>query len=848
MMNVFNWVPWFRKLAENINDGGQKYLVETANKVDWGTRSRALLEYGDEGIDPFSFFRFLAVKINQFDLVYGSVHKEFELPGEVPNPPHFISYSKLSLLFHNGKVFAPEQLWKLFRQVVKDDSQIVDKDVQAVLKIKGVKLPKLTQTLHLIAPEIYFPANVFDAKKLNVPIGDSWDKYEVELERHRKVFGGLLPYEINCVVQTLHEKDKKENLKFNRNIHLINTHNFVDSGFKWENMKEKWLIKLDKSYTFPIETGDIILVRSGQNIGEAIGVRCNHKYQPSNQDDIIEVLWMNLNSVELEYISDIDKYLKVDRTHDAYKSFRNAEEYRQTFDMIEKFTPNMPDSKEKVNVIEHKMTEHKKTKHKKTLHPLNQILYGPPGTGKTWQAVNLAIAIVEERSVKDVVSDRREKIKENFNKLKEERQIEMVTFHQSFTYEDFVEGIKPILKEDENELDEDEIKLDFQLSEGIFKLICNQANKNRNMYKLKFDIDLLLDDFAYFVKEKLNEGEFLLCKSESSKIKFTIDEVEFNKEDEFLKFKRDQDKLKDLNLQYKDRAPLSRRYIERDYSDFCSGKIKTNKDIKPYKSQKRSLYNSEYYYELYKKIKEFQEKDWKAGKKVQEKILPKNYVLIIDEINRGNIAKIFGELITLIEDTKRLGAEDEASVTLPYSKDIFKIPINVYIIGTMNTADRSIALLDTALRRRFEFKEMMPNPFHERINKNVDGINLQKLLEVMNKRIVVLLDREHQIGHTYFFDIELVEQLKYTFQYKIIPLLQEYFYEDWGRINLILNNNGFIQKIKNDNTLLRNDDDSLFDKDKKIYELLPYESSNWEISKNYKNIYKTQEEQVNENE
>ncbi|HMU87799.1 MAG TPA: AAA family ATPase [Agitococcus sp.] len=182
-----------------------------------------------------------------------------------------------------------------------------------------------------------------------------------------------------------------------------------------------------------------------------------------------------------------------------------------------------------------------------------------------------------------------------------------------------------------------------------------------------------------------------------------------------------------------------------------------------------------------------------------------NFVIIIDEINRGNISRVFGELITLIEDSKRTGKLEEISVKLPYSRESFSVPQNVYIIGTMNTADRSLAGLDLALRRRFTFEEMRPKTELLKGIK-IEGIKIDELLSIMNQRIEVLLDREHTIGHAYFMELKNdspIEKLAEIFQNKILPLLQEYFFDDWSKINSVLGENGFISKKDGDKALFK---------------------------------------------
>ncbi|MDE2973386.1 MAG: AAA family ATPase [Gemmatimonadota bacterium] len=213
------------------------------------------------------------------------------------------------------------------------------------------------------------------------------------------------------------------------------------------------------------------------------------------------------------------------------------------------------------------------------------------------------------------------------------------------------------------------------------------------------------------------------------------------------------------------------------------------------------------------------------------------YVLIIDEINRGNIPKILGELITLIEASRRLGREDETTVTLPYSGERFGVPGNLHIVGTMNTADRSILLLDTALRRRFRFVEMMPNPRHPLIADSVGGIDLRRMLAAINARICLLLDRERQIGHTYLFGVNSVKTLADKFQTAILPLLQEYFYDDWSKIRHVLGEAAFVRRRSAERVAEDMVDEGLLDRDAAIYEVLPATAEAWRRPAEYKRIY-----------
>ncbi|HEE9625394.1 TPA: McrB family protein [Campylobacter coli] len=454
--------------------------------------------------------------------------------------------------------------------------------------------------------------------------------------------------------------------------------------------------------------------------------------------------------------------------------------------------------------------------------PLNQILYGSPGTGKTYHTIDKALEIIsKEEKIQIPSEDDRINRKKIFDEYVKNGQIVFTTFHQSYGYEEFVEGIKPIIDNDENS---QEVKYDVK--DGIFKELCDKSLKNYILSmqnENEIDLDKLIFEFANYINQDfLNKGNEFPLEN-----KVSIKKILLNFKDEYRSFS--------LGGSIKSPQSLTIDIIKRDYLNFKNKKILSFKDIKPkYDSQSDYHGNAIYYFMFYNKLKEF-ENIQNEKFKIKKEIL-KSYIIIIDEINRGNVSKIFGELITLIEPSKRIGEKEELKVTLPYSGKEFGVPKNVYIIGTMNTADRSITSLDTALRRRFEFIEMMPDV--SKLSMDCEGINLQELLKAINTRIEYLLDREKTIGHAFFISVENLEDLKKVFKNKIIPLLQEYFYNDYALINAVLNDNGMIFEDKKDDKYLQKikNLDSV-NSERSIYNIASFDDKIWDKIEIYQAIY-----------
>ena len=437
---------------------------------------------------------------------------------------------------------------------------------------------------------------------------------------------------------------------------------------------------------------------------------------------------------------------------------------------------------------------------------LNTILYGPPGTGKTYNTVNYAVAICENKNIEDIQSEEYEEVLRRYNELKKEGRIAFTTFHQSYGYEEFIEGIKPIV-------DEEKKDIGYTIEAGIFKKFCYIASKKaiiatEDMPNVSNNAKVwcvLLDkrDISDLKKKCFEEGSIRIGWDKEPET-ITTDTVGLNEmvRRVLLNFQDEMD-IGDIIVTQRSNKTIDGigivmgdyEYVKEDGLWPRKRKVKwlmTGNEIDITELNAGIQLDRKSVYPLDRISADKILSLVNNPKEVVVETKMKPFVFIIDEINRGNISKIFGELITLIEDTKRDGKMEQASAVLPYSGKFFSVPSNVYILGTMNTADRSIALMDTALRRRFQFVEMMPDTDILK-NVTVDGVEIAPILEKINERITFLYDREHTIGHAFFTKLKddpTIETLASIFEKSIIPLLQEYFYEDYQKIQLVLGDNG----------------------------------------------------------
>jgi 5-methylcytosine-specific restriction enzyme B len=448
--------------------------------------------------------------------------------------------------------------------------------------------------------------------------------------------------------------------------------------------------------------------------------------------------------------------------------------------------------------------------------PTNLILYGPPGTGKTYATAVEAIRLCGEPIPED-----REELMAAYSRLLDAGRIEFVTFHQSISYEDFIEGLRPTQSSEDGTAG-----FELKAVQGVFRRIARRAETStgpgaaiftigeRQVFKMSIG-EVANPDDAHLFEEAIG-GSYTLLGFED--IDWSDDR--FADRDAIIEAVRvhgvmEGDKPNAMSGRVQmpfifrnwvkpgDIVIVSKgnslfraigevtggyQFVRREGGDFAHRRA-----VRWLWVDRAGVPVSEIYARNFTQKSIYLLTNADLNVPALERYIasqqgtgtgaPEAFVLIIDEINRANISKVFGELITLLEPDKRIGQPNALKVRLPYSGDMFGVPTNLHVIGTMNTADRSIALLDTALRRRFEFSELMPDAS---LLGAVDGIDLAKLLATFNERIEYLFDREHQIGHAYFIRCQSRADVDEVMRHKVIPLLTEYFYEDWAKVAAVL--------------------------------------------------------------
>jgi 5-methylcytosine-specific restriction protein B len=461
------------------------------------------------------------------------------------------------------------------------------------------------------------------------------------------------------------------------------------------------------------------------------------------------------------------------------------------------------------------------------MRPTNLILYGPPGTGKTYRTAQEAVRLCGEAAPAD-----RDELMQRYEELSKEGRIRFVTFHQSFSYEEFVEGLRPeTALSDGQESQAGGFRLEPR--PGIFRELCAVAGEaakgaaepggsfdfaGRSFWKMGLgqigvednvydaciagdyvalgwggDVDwsdarfasleAIREEWASSPRENeqpsnvtqlhpfrntMKVGDIVVVPFGNKAFRAVgevVGEYYFAQDGDPTYYHRRRVRwLKVLDEALPLDTIIEGDFMQRTFYSIASGRV--NKEalarlVRPVESE---------------------------GQSPRPSGAAQQFVLIIDEINRANVSKVFGELITLIEPDKRLGMPNALKVRLPYSKREFGVPANLHIIGTMNTADRSIALLDTALRRRFRFEEMAPDTTIPAFIATEDSTRLPlgDVLNTMNRRIEYLVDRDHRIGHAFFIGCETKADVDAVMRDKVIPLLQEYFFDDWNRLAAVL--------------------------------------------------------------
>ena len=806
-METFTWIPFYKELAQELleyQDRQNELIDFLGNLKQHGYPSISLNdkdvnneEIKLDSIDPFTFFAAFNRGItdeNRIQILQEAKNR-FGINSDVPADFSGIPVvSNMRTWFFAFKKFRKDNdiplLWEVVKEAIHSPENLGEDLFTQCLQIKGVSITNLSMGLFWINPK-YFSAcdsrmkKYLINRKYHIPKIKNYNDYKSHLI-HLKTLFPEVPFHVisNDAWEETNVTNEPEG-KYNPETPKSKIKYWMyapgPKAKMWEEFYNKGIMAIEwdvlgnlKEYP---DKAAITLKLQETSGEENPGSKKNDSTacdEFANKILVGDIVFVKSKQQEIVGYGVVKSDYYFDSERNEYKSCRNVEwktkgNWQTDFNLVQKtltdvtkYGTDHPDyekySEQLMAILNNNYTPYKKEP-QKIEHSLNQILYGPPGTGKTYNSINHALAIIEGK-ILDVLEteseENREEVLKRYKAFVAQGQILFTTFHQSMCYEDFIEGIKPV---------EIDYKLNYELKDGIFKTISENAFTNYKSHTEQL-VKKSFDEVWNNLLKPLNEDEPVKVQMKKSSYEIT------HVNDKTIFFKKDSGESKHT---------LSINTLKAMYNEGENNIIKGG--LQPYYEP---LLN-----ELLK------------GSEQAKKEELRNYVLVIDEINRGNVSQIFGELITLIEKDKRVGAKEELTVTLPYSKKKgFGVPSNLYIIGTMNTADRSVEALDAALRRRFTFIEMPPNYDLPQLEIEViEGVTLLTILKTINNRIEKLLDKDHLIGHSYFLEIEEKETLKKVMQFHIIPLLQEYFYGDVAKIGLVLGEAFFEKEIDAEKTV-----------------------------------------------
>lgn len=792
MKGNFDWVKFYSDFADKLYEykDNRNLLVQILNNAfndkDKENFNR-ILEKND--IDPFTIFasfnsfsgenRVTYIKrfIEAFKMEEPIISNSFDgVPSAQPLQKRYYDHDGSDILTE------VQNLWDLFVNSINYATDKTDQTKQLfcesfdiVKNMRGIRLSKLTAALFWIRPNDFMTldANSYDFLKKEYGIvnrdnmnGKDYLKFLEDCNNicknentnfnnfpelsHFAYYARKNECKIWKISHGILSNDERNKLKERNSISMSKNTAALASSKKTQG----------EAFASDVKKGDYFYLCYGSEIVLVGKITSDTPIRNVDKTDD----WLEYTYIKIRDSKSSSKYngKKTWWTPNNNSTFCEAKDHNLFEELILKpyFDMSLSDLKE--SHTSNRKDEHHMNKNISEIN-LNTILYGPPGTGKTYNTVIYAVAICNPNNPDKTLEKLKKQAKnksgydaicEEYTKLVADGRIAFTTFHQSYGYEDFIEGIKPIV--DENDSNQD---IAYDVKPGIFKSFCEETTKQMSDLEA---FDSIWGKFINDVEKNNNEVEISL-KTKTRKLVWEEVEERFYVGDYNWKgcfvYKESVQKF------YFDGVVEGSGGTKRNRQASCQGIIDKLK-------------------------KEY------GLSALPENVVAQNKVFIIDEINRGNVSKIFGELITLIEEEKR----GISNVVLPYSQKPFTVPENVYILGTMNTADRSLALMDTALRRRFDFVEMMPDAEVFK-DVEVEGIKIKDLLKKINERIEFLYDREHTIGHAYFKELldkenRNIETLRKIFIKKIIPLLQEYFYDDYERIRLVLGDNQF-----NDNNM-----------------------------------------------